>query len=147
MWLLNLAAHHNYRIGNNEKALEFANQAVAHTPTVPDIYLTKGKIEYKLGNKTEASADFEEARKLDLADRYLNNKAAKYRLRLDDLDGAYDIMALFSKEGSSDLNVHDMQSMWYELECAEAAFRLENWERAVKEYEYIEQHIVDMYED
>ena len=100
MWLLNLAAHHNYRTGNNEKAREFANQAIAHTPTVPDIYLTKGKIQYKLGNKEEASADFEEARKLDLADRYLNNKAAKYRLRLNDLDGAYDIMALFSKEGS-----------------------------------------------
>jgi peptide alpha-N-acetyltransferase len=37
--------------------------------------------------------------------------------------------------------------MWYELEVAEAAFRLEDYERAVKEFEYIEKHLVDMFED
>lgn len=49
MWLLNLAAHHHYRTENLDRALELATQAIEHTPTVPDLYITKGTIMYKLG--------------------------------------------------------------------------------------------------
>jgi peptide alpha-N-acetyltransferase len=108
MWLLNLAAHHNMRIGDTTAALDLVDKAIAHTPTIPDLYLTKGKILAKAGQIDLATSEFEEARKLDLADRYLNNKAAKFKLRSNDIAGAHECMALFSKEVGEDLNVHDM---------------------------------------
>jgi peptide alpha-N-acetyltransferase len=37
--------------------------------------------------------------------------------------------------------------MWYELEVGDAALRLEDYPRAVTEYEWIEKHLVDMFED
>jgi peptide alpha-N-acetyltransferase len=108
MWLLNLAAHHQCRIGEYAAALELIDKAIAHTPTVPDLYLTKGKVLTKSGEIAQASEVFDEARKLDLADRYLNNKSAKYKLRNNDIPGAHELMAMFSREVGEDLNVHDM---------------------------------------
>jgi peptide alpha-N-acetyltransferase len=59
---------------------------------------------------------YEESRKLDLADRYLNAVSSRYLIRVEKLQEAEDVMSLFSKEGTEGLNVHDMQCMWYENE-------------------------------
>ena len=42
---------------------------------------------------------YEDARKLDLADRYLNARASRYKIRVDQVKEAEETMALFSKEG------------------------------------------------
>ena len=37
-------------------------------------------------------------------------------------------MSLFSKEDENGiLNVHEMQTMWYETYCGEAHYRLKDW--------------------
>lgn len=50
---------------------------------------------------------YNEARKLDLADRFLNARSSRYKIRDDELKDAEETMMLFSKEGQ-ELNVHDM---------------------------------------
>ena len=58
-------------------------------------------------------------------------------------------MLLFSKESGQEkqLNVHDMQCMWYEYECGESERRQGNLRMAVKNYRYIEKHLDQVSED
>jgi hypothetical protein len=55
-------------------------------------------------------------------------------------------MSLFSKEGK-DLNVHDMQCMWYESEMGNSFIRQNNLRLALKNFNYIERHFEQIYED
>ena len=101
------------------------NQAIEHTPTVVDLYVLKAKIYKSSGDLEKAAIIYDEARKLDLADRYLNAVASRYMIRVDRIEDAEATMALFSKDSNEDkgLNVHDMQCMWYEVECGKSYLR------------------------
>lgn len=68
-WLL----QHYDAIGDRLRALELVEEAIAHTPTVADLYLFKGRVLKHLGRLWEASDVLDFARKLDLSDRYLNS--------------------------------------------------------------------------
>jgi peptide alpha-N-acetyltransferase len=59
------------------------NKAIEHTPTVVDLYILKAKIYKRAGDANRAATLYDEARKLDLADRYLNAVASRYRIRND----------------------------------------------------------------
>jgi hypothetical protein len=84
---------------------------------------------------------YEEARKLDLADRFLNARSTRYLIRIDKTAEAEDVMGLFSRDGTEkELNVHDMQCMWYETECAKSYLRTGNYRLALKNYNFIERH-------
>jgi peptide alpha-N-acetyltransferase len=87
--------------------LKYINEAIAHTPTVVDLYVMKAKIYKRAGDIEYASKLYEEARKLDLADRYLNAVSSRYLIKANHVEEAEEVMALFSKEGQ-ELNVHDM---------------------------------------
>jgi hypothetical protein len=66
----------------------------------------------------------EHARDLDQADRYLNALSSKYILKADEVQKAHTTMAMFSKENENGtLNVHDMQTMWFENHCGAAHYR------------------------
>ena len=89
------------KIGNYEAALALVNQAIAHTPTVVELYSHKAKIFQRAGNRGQALALTEEARKLDLADRHLNAQSAKYLFKVDQVEQAHETMGMFSKETES----------------------------------------------
>jgi len=90
----------------------------------------------------------EEARKLDLADRYLNAHSSKYIFKADDPKKAEDTMRMFSREDDNgQINVHDMQTMWYEIHCGKAHYRLGNYRDSLKQFAYIEKHTEQMMED
>ena len=110
LWLMYFISQHFYFRRDFEQALSYINKAIEHTPTVVDLYILKAKIYKHGGDAIRASALYEEARKLDLSDRYLNAVSSRYRIRIDELIEAEKNMALFSKDSGEDrgLNVHDM---------------------------------------
>ena len=61
-----------------KEALELIEKCIVHTVTIPELYITKGKIHYLMHNMKEAVQAINEARKLDLGDRYMNNLCVKY---------------------------------------------------------------------
>lgn len=144
MWSLFLAARVSKDPG---RSLECINKAIGHTPTLPDLYLVKGKLLKRAGHIEDAIKAVNKARKLDLSDRFLNNKTVKYLLRGDQIEEAERTIALFSKERENELNIHEMQSMWYELELGESHFRQEQYEKTVEQLNYIEKHLREMYND
>lgn len=85
------------------------------------------------GDLEQASEWYEKARKMDLADRYLNTKSSVYLLRADKIDQAVDTVGLFTKEGEDPVSaLNDMQCAWFEQESAEAYLRLGNYGKALK---------------
>lgn len=86
------------------------------------------------------------ARKLDLADRYLNNKGIKYNLLNDKIQEADTLIKLFLRD-ASDGNVHDLQTMWYEIEVGKSHLRKQEFGPGLRQLKFIEKHFNDMYED
>ena len=101
-----------------QKSFDYVNKAIAHTPTVIELYLHKGKLFQRCGNPEEANNLCEEARNLDLADRNLNSHSSKYMLKNDKVQEAHDTMIIFSKDMEEHkFNVHEMAQMWFEWHC------------------------------
>ncbi|CDW89756.1 n-alpha-acetyltransferase auxiliary subunit-like [Stylonychia lemnae] len=146
LWLLYYTAQHYYYLRDYNQALKYINEAINHTPTVIDLYVVKAKIYKRAGDREYASKLYEEARKLDLADRYLNAVSSRYLIRADHVEEAEETMGQFSKEGQ-ELNVHDMQCMWYENEVGLSYLRQGNYRLALKNFNYIEKHMEQVFED
>jgi len=68
-----------------DTSLAYCGKAIEHTPTVVDLYTHKAKIMQFAGNRQQAAALTEEARKLDLADRHLNAHSSRYLLKIDEV--------------------------------------------------------------
>ena len=145
-WLIYLRAAHYDKEKRYELAYETVEQAIAHTSTIPDVYTLKGRILKHRNDLEQAAETVNVGRQLDLADRYLNNKSAKYYLRANNTAKAKELMGLFSKEQGV-LNVHEMQNMWYELEIAEANIRLQEWSQAAEELKFVDLQFAEIYED
>ena len=82
-------------------------------------------------NEAEDCLDY--GRNLDLQDRYINNKTAKYLLRANKETVALERISLFTKdEGNLDQHLFSMQCIWYELEVAACYARRGEWGKALK---------------
>jgi peptide alpha-N-acetyltransferase len=84
--MLYFLSQHFYFRRNFEEAFNYINRAIEHTPTVVDLYVMKAKIYKRAGDTKKAAILYDEARKLDLADRYLNAVASRYLIRNDQTD-------------------------------------------------------------
>ncbi|XP_055588118.1 N-alpha-acetyltransferase 15, NatA auxiliary subunit [Uranotaenia lowii] len=148
LWTLYYLAQHYDHLRESEKALDFINAAIEHTPTLIELYVTKGRIYKHAGDCLEAVSWMDEAQSLDTADRYINSKCAKYMLRANQIKESEEICAKFTREGVSAMeNLNEMQCMWYQTECALAYQRLEKWGEALKKCHEIERHFAEIIED
>ncbi|KAL6842778.1 hypothetical protein ACP4OV_027622 [Aristida adscensionis] len=168
LWTLFLISQHYDRRGQYEIALNKIDEAISHTPTVIDLYSVKGKILQHAGNFAAAAALADEARSMDLADRYLNSECVMQMLQADQICWicsrnpwiwsfgwikgirvglAEKTAVLFTKDGDQHNNLHDMQCMWYELASGESYYRQGDLGRALKNFLAVEKHYADMTED
>lgn len=97
LWTLYFLAHHYSYISQHTRSLELLDEALAHTPTLPELLMLKARVLKRLGDPFGAARCMDEARVLDLQDRFLNTKCGKYRLRAGMSDEAQDILGLFTK--------------------------------------------------
>ncbi|KAI8962934.1 N-terminal acetyltransferase A, auxiliary subunit [Daldinia sp. FL1419] len=145
-----LAQHYNYHLSRDlAKAMEYVNKGIELLPRNVEFHMTKARIWKHYGNTRKASETMDEARKLDLKDRYINTKAAKYQLRNDENETALKTMGLFTRNDSpgGPLNdLLDMQSVWYLTEDGEAWVRNGNIGLALKRFHSV-YNIFDVWQE
>jgi len=147
MWLWNVMANHYERTGKPVKAMELIDKAIEHTPSCVELYLCKGRIYKHHGNTKAAASCMEKARSMDLADRYLNTRSTVYLLRDGQIEEAEKTVVLFTKEGDQVNNLHEMQCMWWEIECGNAYLKQKKYGKALKKLTAIDKHFTDYGED
>lgn len=148
LWNLYFMAQHYDYLNDWKKAVDYINEAIEHTPTLIELFVTKGRIFKHAGDPIQAFKCLDEAQSLDTADRYINSKCAKYMLRVNLLKEAEDICEKFTREGVSAMeNLNEMQCMWFQTECALAYQRLEKWGEALKKCHEIDRHFSEIIED
>lgn len=148
LWTYYFMAQHYDHYRDTENALKFINQAIDHTPTLVELFVTKARIYKHAGDVIEAYRWVDEAQALDTADRCINSKCAKYMLRANLIKEAEDICSKFTREGVSAMeNLNEMQCMWFQTECALAYQRLENWGESLKKCHEIDRHFSEIIED
>lgn len=148
--LFYLAQHHNYHMSRDlAKATEYIEKAIAKDAKSVDYHMTKARILKHGGNLQKASAMMDYARTLDLKDRYINSKAAKYQLRNNQNDKALKTVGLFTRAdtvGGPLADLLDMQCMWFLTEDARAYARQGNIGLALKRFHAIA-NIFDVWQE
>ncbi|KAG6379644.1 NMDA receptor-regulated protein 1-domain-containing protein [Boletus reticuloceps] len=135
LWTLYFLAQHYSSLGRYEKALEILHSAMEHTPTLPELYMTKARVLKRAGDSYGAVRAMEEARKLDGQDRYVNTKSGKYRLRAGMINEADEVLTLFTKKGvPANIDLLDMQALHYLTEVGDTHRRLKGYPLALKMY-------------
>ncbi|KAL0482914.1 N-alpha-acetyltransferase 16, NatA auxiliary subunit [Acrasis kona] len=147
LWTLTFMAHHHDKLSNHEKAMQYVNRAIEHTPTLIELYQLKAKLYKHVGAYGLAADQAELARQCDLADRHLNTKSVKYLLRADRVQEARIVFYNFAKDMEGNFNAHDMQCMWYENRLGESHLRLKKYGQALKQFHNVKDHIEEMVDD
>ncbi|KAL2215787.1 NMDA receptor-regulated protein 1-domain-containing protein [Thermoascus aurantiacus ATCC 26904] len=133
-----LAQHYNYHLSRDlGKAMEYVDKAIELAPKSVDYHMTKARIWKHYGNLPKAAEVMEQARELDLKDRYINSKAAKYQLRNNNNEKALDNMSKFTRNetvGGALGDLHEMQCVWYLTEDGEAYLRQRKLGLALKRF-------------
>ncbi|KAK6458801.1 NMDA receptor-regulated protein 1-domain-containing protein [Scheffersomyces xylosifermentans] len=138
VWIKYYLAQHYLYLNELDKATKCIDEALAHSPTLVELYIVKARIVKHRGEFAKAAVIMNEGRELDLQDRFINSKATKYYLRANQVNEAIDTISLFTKLDEGVLNgckdLHSMQVNWVLVESAEAYKRLyQEYERKLKE--------------
>lgn len=145
-----LAQHYNYHLSRDlTKAMEFVDEGLKVVPKNVEFNMTKARIWKHHGNTQKAAQTMDEARNLDLKDRYINSKAAKYQLRDNQTAQALETMALFTRNdtpGGPLQDLLDMQCVWYLTEDGETQVRVGNVGLALKRFHTI-YNIFDVWQE
>ncbi|KAJ2980823.1 hypothetical protein NQ176_g2416 [Zarea fungicola] len=148
--LFYLAQHHNYHMSRDlSKAMEYIEKAIEKDKKSVDYRMTKARILKHGGDLQKASEMMDYARSLDLKDRYINSKAAKYQLRNNQNEKALKTVGLFTRAdtvGGPLADLLDMQCVWFLTEDARAYARQGNIGLALKRFHAVA-NIFDVWQD
>lgn len=142
-------AHHYSYTQRPALALQYIDSIVAHTPSMPELHMTRARVLKRCGAYEAAADAMEEARLLDGQDRYLNTKTAKYLLRVNKVDEAAKVLKLFTRPDMADpvVDLVDMQAIGYLVEDAEAHDRRGEKAMALKRFHQVDKIVQDIYDD
>ncbi|ORZ08448.1 NMDA receptor-regulated protein 1-domain-containing protein [Absidia repens] len=148
LWCLYyLAQHYDYH-RQLDKALSTINKAIDHSPTVVELYMTKGRILKHSGKPQDAANVMNDARELDLQDRFINSKCAKYMLRADRVEDAEKTIGLFTRREVEPIkDMVDMQCQWFMTEEGYSYARQKNYGKALKRFQAVVKFYDDYFED
>lgn len=118
VWMLYYGAQHYDALYRWPEALACVALALAHTPTLVELYVLKGRIAKHMGDVGSAHALCEMARVLDTADRWLNTVTVRYALRAGLHEEAEQRLGLFAKADEATINVFEMQHQAYMVQLA-----------------------------
>ncbi|KAK4052800.1 hypothetical protein OIV83_002087 [Microbotryomycetes sp. JL201] len=149
LWTVYFLAQHYSTIGDHSKALSLVSLAATHTPSLPEIWMLRARILKRAGDDIGAKDSMNEARLLDGQDRFLNSKAAKYMIRIGDVDEAESVLGLFTKKDAPSPfeDLLDMQCLWVIHEEAQSYERQGKFAMALKRYQQLFKTFVDVEED
>ncbi|EIW77090.1 N-terminal acetyltransferase A, auxiliary subunit [Coniophora puteana RWD-64-598 SS2] len=148
LWALYFLAQHHSHLGAYSTALELLDAAMAHTPTLPELYMARARVLKRVGDPYGAARVMNEARLLDGQDRYLNTKCGKYRLRAGLVSEAGEVFGMFTKKDavSPGADLEEMQSLLYLREEGDAHYRAGRLSQALKKY-YAVSNVFDQVEN
>ncbi|WFD20406.1 hypothetical protein MCAP1_002650 [Malassezia caprae] len=142
-------AHHYSYTGRPGLALTYVDSILKHTPTMPELHMTRARVLKRAGAYRAAAEAMQEARHLDGQDRYLNTKAAKYLLRVNDVEEASRVLKLFTRPDVPDpvTDLVEMQAIGFLVEAAEAHERRGDYALALKRFHQVNKTVQDIYDD
>ncbi|EMD00702.1 hypothetical protein BAUCODRAFT_29060 [Baudoinia panamericana UAMH 10762] len=135
-----LAQHYNYYLCRDlAKAEQYIDKTISLNPSKTDYtyHMTRARILKHRGNVSSASTAMNEAREMDLKDRYINTKCAKYQLRNHQHTDAISTMGLFTRKeavGGPLGDLLDMQCVWFITEDGESHLRQNHLALALKRF-------------
>nr|POE58670.1 n-terminal acetyltransferase a complex subunit nat1 [Quercus suber] len=138
-----LAQHYSYHLSRDlDKAQSYIDKAIAMNPSNTDYtyHMTQARILKHRGDVAGASKAMNAAREMDLRDRYINTKCAKYQLRNNEHEAAVDTMGLFTRKeavGGPLGDLLDMQCVWYITEDGESYLRQGKYSLALKRFKAV----------
>ncbi|KAH8102267.1 NMDA receptor-regulated protein 1a [Cristinia sonorae] len=149
LWTLYFLAQHYSHTSDYKRALSLLDEALGHTPTLPELLMYKARVLKRLGDPYGAARSMDEARVLDLQDRFLNTKCAKYRLRAGLEEEAQELLGLFTKKDapSPGADLEDMQSLLFLTEDAGSHQRNGAYGLALKKYHAVQKVFNELEDD
>ncbi|ORY78176.1 NatA N-acetyltransferase complex subunit [Protomyces lactucae-debilis] len=144
-----LAQSYDYR-RNLDRAMELINEAVIHTPTLVELHLTKARILKHMGKVQEAAEQMNQARELDLQDRFINTKCTKYYLRADQNAEAINAISLFANTtlgGGAIGDLQEMQSLQFLVEDGLSYLRQKYMGLALKRFDSVRKVMQTWFDD
>ncbi|KAI7192308.1 N-terminal acetyltransferase A, auxiliary subunit [Hortaea werneckii] len=143
-----LALHYDYILSRDlNKAQQHIDAAIAVNPSPTDYtyHMSRARILKHTGDVAQASEAMNKAREMDVKDRYINTKCAKYQLRNDQNTEAIKTMGMFTRKeaiGGPLGDLLDMQCTWYLTEDAESFLRQGKLAMSLKRF----QSLYDIFE-
>lgn len=145
-----LAQHYNFAASRNlPKALEYADKCIAIDSSSVDFHATKARTYKYMGAISTANELMTKAQDLDLRDRAINTKCAKYKLRSNQNEAALEMAGKFTQNKTSGgplADLLDMQCVWYLTEDGQAYFRQRKLGLALKRFHQV-LNIFDVWQD
>ncbi|KAG1841873.1 NMDA receptor-regulated protein 1-domain-containing protein [Suillus tomentosus] len=147
LWALYLLAQHHSYLGRHKQALEILDIAIVHTPTLPELYMTRARALKRAGDPHGAARAMNDARLLDGQDRFINTKTGKYLLRAGMVNEADAIFSKFTRGGApAGADLEEMQAMHYLVEQGDSYRRAGKLNLALKKY-YVIQKVFESFRE
>lgn len=145
-----LAQHYNFSTSRNlPKALEYSDKCIAIDSSSVDFHATKARTYKYMGAISTANDLMTKAQELDLRDRAINTKCAKYKLRNNQNEPALEMAGKFTQNKTSGgplADLLDMQCVWYLTEDGQAYLRQRKLGLALKRFHQV-LNIFDVWQD